>query len=175
MKHLNIYPMMATDQLFISVYNGYDSLNKSNGLLILGRKTKRRWQITRGIPQRTSGLFIASLELFGLAAITADQRTKEIGIRKVLGASVTSIVTLLSGNFLKLIVISILIASPIAWFVMHRWLQEFAYKVDIGWSIFGYTAFLALGIALLTVSYQALQRLVKSYKVAKIRINVLHH
>ncbi len=122
------------------------------------QKQYRSEQIIETITSLFSGLaiFIASLGLFGLAAITADQRTKEIGIRKVLGASVTSIVTLLSSNFLKLVVISIVIASPIAWFVMQRWLQEFAYKVNIGWGIFGYTDFLALGIALLTVSYQSI-------------------
>lgn len=122
------------------------------------QKQYRSEQIIETITSLFSGLaiFIASLGLFGLAAITADQRTKEIGIRKVLGASVASIVTLLSSNFLKLVVISIVIASPLAWFVMHKWLQEFAYKVDIGWSIFGYTALLALGIALVTVSYQSI-------------------
>jgi ABC-type antimicrobial peptide transport system permease subunit len=121
-------------------------------------KQYRSEQIIETITSLFSGLaiFIASLGLSGLAAITADQRTKEIGIRKVLGASVMSIVTLLSSNFLKLVMISILIASPIAWFLMRRWLQEFAYKVDIGWSIFGHTAFLALSIALVTVSYQSI-------------------
>jgi putative ABC transport system permease protein len=122
------------------------------------QKQYRSEQIIETLVTLFSGLaiFIASLGLFGLATITADQCTKEIGIRKVLGASITSIVALLSSGFLKLVVISIVIASPIAWYVMHLWLNEFAYKIDIDWSIFGYTALLALGIALLTVSFQSI-------------------
>ena len=116
--------------------------------------------------QKTSQLFtvfaiisilIACLGLFGLAAFTAQQRTKEIGVRKVLGASVTSIVSLLSGDFLKPVVIAIVIASPIAWYAMDRWLQDFAYKVDIEWWVFGLAGLLAVGIALLTVSFQSIR------------------
>ena len=97
-------------------------------------------------------IFIACLGLFGLAAFTAEQRTKEIGVRKVLGASVFSIVTLLSKDFLKLVLVAILIASPIAWWAMHKWLQDFAYKIDIEWWVFALAGLLAVGIALLTVS-----------------------
>ena len=102
-------------------------------------------------------IFIACLGLFGLATFTAEQRTKEIGVRKVLGASVTSIVGLLSKNFLKLVLIAIVIASPLAWYAMHVWLQDFAYKTDIEWWVFALAGLLAVGIALLTVSFQSVK------------------
>ena len=102
-------------------------------------------------------ILISCLGLFGLAAFTAEQRTKEIGVRKVLGASVASIVTLLSTDFLKLVLIAIVIASPIAWYAMNRWLQDFAYKITIEWWVFGVAGLLAVGIALLTVSFQSLK------------------
>ena len=102
-------------------------------------------------------IFISCLGLFGLATFMAEQRTKEIGVRKVLGASVGSIVTLLSKDFLKLILIAIVIASPIAWYVMNRWLADFAYKIDIEWWMFALAGGLAVGIALLTVSFQSIK------------------
>ncbi|WP_020605238.1 ABC transporter permease [Spirosoma spitsbergense] len=102
-------------------------------------------------------IFIACLGLFGLAAFTAEQRTKEIGIRKVLGASVGSIITLLSKDFLKLVLVAIVIASPLAWYAMNRWLQGFAYKTEIGWWVFAVAGLLAVGIALLTVSFQSIK------------------
>ncbi|WP_332368535.1 ABC transporter permease [Spirosoma telluris] len=102
-------------------------------------------------------IFIACLGLFGLAAFTAEQRTKEIGVRKVLGASVASIVTLLSKDFVKLVLIAIVISSPIAWYVMNQWLQGFAYKTDISWWVFALAGLLAVGIALLTVSVQSIK------------------
>ncbi|AQG81065.1 ABC transporter permease [Spirosoma montaniterrae] len=102
-------------------------------------------------------IFIACLGLFGLATFTAQQRTKEIGVRKVLGASVSSIVALLSKDFLKLVLIAIVIASPIAWWAMNRWLQDFAYKIDIEWWVFAVAGLLAVGIALLTVSFQSIK------------------
>jgi putative ABC transport system permease protein len=100
---------------------------------------------------------IASLGLLGLAAFTARQRVKEIGIRKVLGASVTSITTLLSKDFMKLVAIAILIATPITWVAMNYWLQEFAYRTTISWWIFGIAGAIALFIALATVSIQAIK------------------
>ena len=100
---------------------------------------------------------IACLGLFGLAAFTTQQRTKEIGVRKVLGASVASIVALLSKDFLKLVLVAIVIASPLAWWAMHRWLQDFAYKIDIAWWVFALAGLLAVGIALLTVSFQSIK------------------
>lgn len=102
-------------------------------------------------------IFIACLGLFGLATSMAEQRTKEIGVRKVLGASVTSVIGLLSQDFLKLVLIAIVIASPIAWYAMHRWLENFAYKIDIEWWVFAVAGLLAVGIALLTVSFQSVK------------------
>lgn len=102
-------------------------------------------------------ILIACLGLFGLAAYTAEQRTKEIGIRKVLGASVAGITTLLSKDFLKLIIIAVLVASPIAYYFMNQWLKDFAYQVTIEWWVFAITGLVAVFVALLTVSYQAIR------------------
>jgi len=87
----------------------------------------------------------------------AGQRSKEIGVRKVLGASVSSITALLSKDFVKLVIISIVIASPIAWWAMSKWLQDFSYRISIGWWIFVMAAAVALLIALLTVSFQSIK------------------
>ncbi|SEL50008.1 duplicated orphan permease [Aquimarina amphilecti] len=100
-------------------------------------------------------ILISCLGLFGLAAYTAEQRSKEIGVRKVLGASVTGIVKLLSKDFLKLVCISILLAAPLAWLVMSNWLQEYAYRIEINWLVFVVAGFVAIIIALATVSFQA--------------------
>ncbi|HEX3078875.1 MAG TPA: ABC transporter permease, partial [Puia sp.] len=102
-------------------------------------------------------IFIACLGLLGLALFTTAQRTKEIGVRKVLGASVTNIVFLLSKDFVRLIIISFLIASPVAWYVMHNWLQGFAYRIPISWWIFPGAGMLAFLIALGTVSVQTMR------------------
>jgi putative ABC transport system permease protein len=102
-------------------------------------------------------IIISCLGLFGLASFSAEQRIKEIGVRKVLGASVTSIVTLLSKDFLKLVGIAILIASPLAWWAMNKWLLNFAYRIHVSWLVFIITAFAALFIALLTISFQAIR------------------
>lgn len=102
-------------------------------------------------------ILIACLGLFGLAAFTAEQRIKEIGVRKVLGASVTDITALLSGDFLKLVGIAILIASPLAWYGMRLWLQDFAYRVEMGWGVFVLAAILSLLIAFFTVSFQSVK------------------
>jgi len=102
-------------------------------------------------------IFIACLGLFGLVTFTAQQRTKEIGVRKVLGASVLSIVGLLSKDFLKLVLVAILLASPLAWYTMNRWLQDFAYRVEVSWWVFALAGSLAVGIALLTVSFQSIR------------------
>jgi putative ABC transport system permease protein len=102
-------------------------------------------------------IFIACLGLFGLATYMAEQRTKEIGVRKVLGASVVNVVTMLSKDFLKLVIIAALIAFPVAWWGMHKWLQDFAYRINIGWWIFIAAGIIALLIALITVSFQAIK------------------
>ena len=102
-------------------------------------------------------IFISCLGLLGLAAFTAEQRTREIGVRKVLGANVRGIVSLLSKDFIRLVVIAIVIASPLAWYFMHRWLQDFAYRTPISWWIFALAGLLAILIAFLTVSFQAIK------------------
>ncbi|GAB3916374.1 ABC transporter permease [Larkinella terrae] len=102
-------------------------------------------------------VFIACLGLFGLAAFTTLQRTKEIGVRKVLGASVASIVALLSRDFLRLVVVAIVIATPIGWYAMNQWLADFAYRIDLEWWVFALAGLLAVAVALLTVSYQSIK------------------
>jgi putative ABC transport system permease protein len=102
-------------------------------------------------------IIISCLGLFGLAAFSAEQRNKEIGIRKVLGASVSGIVGLLSKDFLTLVVISFIIATPIAWWGMHKWLQVFAYRIDLSWWMFALAGLIAVFIALFTVSFQAIK------------------
>jgi putative ABC transport system permease protein len=102
-------------------------------------------------------VLISCLGLFGLAAFSAEQRTKEIGVRKVLGASVGSIVQLLSEDFVKLVMLGFAIATPLAWWTMHRWLQSYAYRVPLSWWMFALAGLLALAVSLLTVSLQALR------------------
>lgn len=102
-------------------------------------------------------IVISCLGLFGLAIITAFQRTKEIGIRKVLGASVTGIVTILSSDFIKLVLVALVIASPVAWWAMNKWLSDFAYRIDIEWWMFALTGVAAVVIALLTVGFHAVK------------------
>jgi putative ABC transport system permease protein len=102
-------------------------------------------------------IFISCLGLFGLATYMAENRVKEIGVRKVLGASVAGITTLLSKDFLKLVLVSFVVASPIAWFAMYKWLQSYPYRVAINWWVFALAAALSLLIALFTVSFQAIR------------------
>jgi hypothetical protein len=102
-------------------------------------------------------IFISCMGLYGLSAFMAEQRTKEIGVRKVLGASVFNVVYLLSTGFTKLILIAIIIAIPIAWFAINKWLSSFAYRVNVGWAIFLITSSGALAIAWITVSYESLK------------------
>lgn len=102
-------------------------------------------------------IFVGCLGLFGLAAFSAELRTKEIGIRKVLGASVQNIVVLLSKDFLKLVLLAILIASPIAWYFMQGWLEDFAYRITMSWWIFFLAGLSAISIAILTVSFHAIK------------------
>jgi len=102
-------------------------------------------------------IFIACLGLLGLSLFATAQRTKEIGVRKVLGASVSNIVMLLSKDFIKLVLIAFVIASPVAWYVMNNWLSDFAYRINISAWIFIIAGLLAVFIALATISFQAIK------------------
>jgi putative ABC transport system permease protein len=102
-------------------------------------------------------IFVGCLGLFGLAAYTAERRKKEVGIRKVLGASTEGVVLLLSKDFIRLVIVSLLVASPVAWYLMNKWLQHFSYRIQISWWIFAIAALLAIGVACVTVSFQAIK------------------
>lgn len=116
------------------------------------QRTSDLFRIFAGI-----AIFISCLGLFGLATFTAQVRTREIGIRKVLGASVPGIIRLLAKDFIKLVLLAIVIALPLAWFAMNKWLQDFQYKVKIGWMVFVVAALLVIIIAVLTISVQAVK------------------
>ncbi len=102
-------------------------------------------------------IFISCLGLLGLASYSTIQRTKEIGVRKVLGASVSNIVNLLSADFLKLVLIAFVIASPVAWFFMNKWLHDFAYRTNISWEVFALAGFVSVLIAFFTISFQSIK------------------
>ncbi len=102
-------------------------------------------------------IFISCLGLLGLATFTAQVRVREIGVRKVLGASVVNITSMLSMDFLKLVMIAILVATPVAWYLMNNWLQNFAYRISIQWWVFLVAGVLAILIALITISFQAIK------------------
>ena len=119
-------------------------------------QAERKWSSIIGWAGGIS-IFLACLGLFGLAALSAVNRTKEIGIRKVLGASVPSIVGLLSKDFLKLVCIALLIAAPLAWYFMNKWLQDFAYRVPIGSWVFIVAGVMAIIVAFVTISFQAIR------------------
>ncbi|HMC86517.1 MAG TPA: FtsX-like permease family protein, partial [Chitinophagaceae bacterium] len=102
-------------------------------------------------------ILIACLGLFGLSAFSISQRIKEIGVRKVLGATTGSIVALLSKEFLKLVAIAAVIAFPVAWYAMHNWLLDFAYRINMPWWIFILAAIIAAAVALFTISFQAVK------------------
>ncbi len=125
-----------------------------------------RFQATFQSEQKTatilgifSGLtiFVACLGLFGLAIFTAEQRTKEIGIRKVLGASVSQIVKLLSRQFIKPVIIANLIAWPVSWMLMNKWLNDYAYRTDISWWIFVVVAVIGVALTIFTISFQSIR------------------
>ncbi len=131
----------------------YQFLNEQYDALFKGTKFIGNLALIFGI----LAIFISCMGLFGLSAYMAEQRTREVGVRKVLGASMSGITTLLSKDFLKLVSISIVIAIPVAWYYMTDWLQSFEYRITLGWWIFLFAALLALAIALLTVSFQAIK------------------
>jgi ABC-type antimicrobial peptide transport system permease subunit len=118
------------------------------------QETKTAWlvNVAMGIT-----IFISCMGLFGLAMFTAERRIKEIGIRKVLGASISNITTMLSKDFVILVLISVVIASPVAWYFMNQWLQDFAYRIDISWWVFVLAGTIAVLVALITVSSQAIR------------------
>jgi putative ABC transport system permease protein len=121
-------------------------------------------QRTSTIVKIASGLsiFIACMGLFGLATLTVVRRRKEIGIRKVLGADVSNIVKLLSKDFAKLVIIAAVIAFPLAWWFMHGWLKDFAFRVNISFWVFIVAGVIALLIALITISFQAIRAAIAS-------------
>ncbi|MEO8763765.1 MAG: ABC transporter permease [Ginsengibacter sp.] len=128
-----------SDQEYAKLYNNEQTVSKlSNYFAILA-------------------IFISSLGLFGLATFTAAQRTKEIGVRKVLGATVPTIISLMVVNFLKPVFIAMLIAFPVAWYAMNEWLLDFAYKINIGWWTFVLAGLITIGIAVVTVSFQSIK------------------
>ena len=102
-------------------------------------------------------ILVACLGLLGLTAFVVQQKVKEIGIRKVLGASTTSIVSMLNMDFLKLVILALIIASPVAWYLMHRWLEDFAYRIRIPWWAFVVAGVVALLVASVTISFQSIK------------------
>jgi ABC-type antimicrobial peptide transport system permease subunit len=143
------------------IYNKYLSANpftysfvdtKFDELYKSDNRTKLLFNIFAGI-----AIFISCLGLLALATYSAQLRTKEIGVRKVLGASVTSIVSLLGKDFIVLVVIAIIIAIPVAYYSMNKWMENFAYKADISYWLFIAASFIAIGIALLTIGFQAIK------------------
>ncbi|MEJ7679037.1 MAG: FtsX-like permease family protein [Segetibacter sp.] len=102
-------------------------------------------------------IFISCIGLFGLSVLSAEKRTKEIGIRKVLGASVQNVVSILSKDFIKLVIIALLIAIPVAWLAANKWLENYPYRMPLSWSMFAAAALLVIGVGLFTVSFQAIK------------------
>jgi putative ABC transport system permease protein len=103
------------------------------------------------------GIVLACFGLFGLSSYAMQQRTKEIGIRKVLGANIISITFLLAKNFIMLVLIAFVIAAPVAWFAINKWLQSYTYRIKISWQVFLITALVTILIALVTVSFQSIK------------------
>ena len=132
------------------IYTFWDELNARE------YNQELKWQKIINISTMLS-ILICCLGLFGLTHLATHMRVKEIGIRKVLGASVTNITSLISKDFIKLVIIAIAIASPVAWYFMHNWLQDFAYRISIQWWIFVIAGIAALVIALATISFQAIK------------------
>ena len=129
---------------------------------LMSDKVDQQYALLDGILKVTNyiallTILIAAMGMFGLISLFAKQRVKEIGIRKVLGASVAGIVKLLSKDFLLLIGIAIVMASPLAWYIMNNWLQDFAYRINISWWMFFAAGVIAIFIALVTISFQAIK------------------
>jgi len=161
--YVRIQPQKAAQALAYieAVYKKFDPAAQPN-IQFLDQNFARQYeteqrQATILLSFTVLAVLIACLGLFGLAAFTAEQRTKEIGIRKVLGASVASITVMLSRDFLKLVLIALVLATPIAWYAMNQWLVHFAYCIALHWWLFALAGGLALVIALLTVAFQAIK------------------
>ncbi|MEO5890545.1 MAG: ABC transporter permease [Ferruginibacter sp.] len=182
--HNEIKPCGFTNGLFANKYGYLIASFKTTDYSLLIKKVEGAWaKLNPAIPfvysfldqdfqrnyekeMRTSNIvvyftfiaiLIACVGLFGLASFSAGQRKKEIGIRKVLGATVVNVTALLSKEFIKLIMVAIVIASPVAWFVMNKWLRDFAYRIQISWWMFVVAGLLAVFIALITVSFQGIK------------------
>ncbi|MBS1655052.1 MAG: ABC transporter permease, partial [Bacteroidetes bacterium] len=162
--HYRLNPALSTEKALGMARNIFDKYNPGYGFDY--HFVDKEYEKKFAQEQRTGTLaglfafltiFISCLGLFGLATYMAENRIKEIGVRKVLGASVTGIATLLSKDFLKLVIISFLVASPVAAYVMNKWLQSFNYRVSIEWWIFALTAVLSVLIAVITISFQAIK------------------
>jgi len=143
-KFKEVVPASAFDYTFLD--------KNVEQLYALERRTAKVSLIFAGL-----AIFVACLGLFGLAAFMAEQRTKEIGVRKVLGASVAGITKLLSKDFVKLVLIALVIAFPVAYWIAENWLQEFAYRIEVNWEIFVFAGTIAVFIAIITVSFQAIK------------------
>ena len=131
----------------------YSFLNESITWLY-GQEQSTSWLVNAAM---VITIFISCMGLFGLAMFTAQRRTKEIGIRKVLGASVADITTMINKDFVRLVLIALIIASPVAWYFMHQWLQDFVYRTNISVWIFVFAGMAAILIAVLTVSIHAIK------------------
>jgi hypothetical protein len=130
----------------------YSFLDESISRLF-GQEENTKWLMNVAM---SVTIFISCMGLFGLGMFTAQKRTREIGIRKVLGATVTEITAMLSKDFVLLVLIAMAIATPLSWYLMHKWLQDFAYRTQIEWWIFGLAGLIAICIALVTISFQAI-------------------
>jgi ABC-type antimicrobial peptide transport system permease subunit len=162
--HYKLNPSLPADKALQMARRVFDKYNPQYGFdyhfvdetYALKFEDERRTGMLAGLFAGLT-IFISCLGLFGLATYMAENRIKEIGIRKVLGASVTNITALLSKDFLKLVILSFIIASPIAWYAMNKWLQAFTYRINIEWWVFALTAMASVFIAIATVSFQAIK------------------
>jgi putative ABC transport system permease protein len=150
-----IFPLQPYTYIFM------DSKNKDY------YKEEAKWKEIITLAAMLS-IFISCIGLFGLSILSTEKRTKEVGIRKVLGASVQSVVTLLSTNFIQLVLVAFLIATPIAWYVNNQWLQQFPYRISVSWQVFTLSGLCMILLAAATISFQsvraALMNPVKSLK-----------
>lgn len=140
-----------------AIYPGkkFDSVFLDDSIAKVYAKEQKTAQIVHGAT--AIAILISCMGLFGLITFMSEQRSKEIGIRKVLGASVLSVIGLLSKDFLKLILVALLLASPLAWYFMREWLSDFAYRIDMEWWMFAASGLAAITIALLTISFQSIR------------------